>query len=494
MKLNSVFGLVQQIITLVCGFIMPRCMLGTYGSEINGLASSVTQFLGFISFLQMGVGAVIQAAWYKPLADGDLDQVSRIYISAERFFQKIALIFVGYTIILCVVYPLRVADSFDYLFTATLILVISIGLFIQYYFGITNQLLLYADQKAYIYLILQSALVILNTIINVVMMRLGASVQMVKFCAALIYAINPLAMNILIRRFYPINKKLVLTEEPIKQKWNGFAQHLSSVIMDNSSIMILTLFSSLSNVSIYYVYHLVVYGIRQLVASLTVGIQSLFGNMIAKGENARLDASFSRIELIFHYLITILYVCVTILIGPFVQVYTVNVHDANYMVPLFAVLISIGYALYCYRLPYYAVIKAAGHFKQTQASAFVEMALNILVSVATVIRFGLVGIAIGTLAANLYRTIFFIIYLKKHILHRSVFRFAKLALMDIACFVICVFLTKDFELGTVSYLGWSMLAVKVACLCLAVCSVIFMLGNSNAFINKTRKKQKDWRY
>ena len=489
LMLNSIFGLLQQIITIVCGFVLPRYMLGTYGSEINGLASSVTQFLGFISFLQLGVGAVIQAAWYKPLADGDNDQVSRIYISAERFFRKIALIFVVYTAVLCVVYPYWLADSFDFLYTASLILVISVSLFIQYYFGITNQLLLYADQRAYIYLMLQSGLVVLNTIASVVMMELGASIQMVKLGAAMIYAISPLVMNVVVQRSYQINKKLVLTEEPIQQKWNGFAQHISSVVMDNSSVMILTLFSTLSNISIYYVYHLVVYGIRQLIVAVTVGIQSLFGNLLAKNEKEKMAKTFDETEALFHYMVTLLYVCVTILIVPFVQVYTADVNDANYEVPLFAVLISIGYALYCYRLPYYAVIKAAGHFKQTQLSAFAEMFINIVISVATVLRFGLVGIAIGTLVANLYRTIYFVVYLKKHILQRGMFRFVKLSLLDIACFICCMFLTQNLMLDTISYFSWIILAVKVFVVCLMVCSVLFALGNLKV-ISSTIKSKK----
>ena len=38
-----------------------------FGSEINGLVSSITQFLSFISLLEGGLGAVVLAELYLPI-------------------------------------------------------------------------------------------------------------------------------------------------------------------------------------------------------------------------------------------------------------------------------------------------------------------------------------------------------------------------------------------------------------------------------------------
>lgn len=477
LMLNTVSSLLQQIITITCGFVLPRFYLKYYGSEINGLASSVSQFLGFISFMQLGIGAVVQSAWYKPLANRDNDRISRIYISAERYFKKIALIFLGYSTILCFVMPVIIKEDFDFYFIATIVLSIAISLFVQYFFGLTNQLLLNADQKSYVSIFAQTFLVIGNTVCSVFLMLFGASIQIVKLTASIIYTINPIFLAIYVKKHYQIDKKIVLNEEPIKQKWNGFTQHLSSVIMDNTDVMILTVFSSLTNVSIYYIYNLVVYGIRQLITSLTVGIQSLFGNMIAHAEINTLNKTFDSIELMFHYGITFLYSCVIVLICPFVRVYTAGINDANYNVPLFAVIIALSSALYCYRLPYYAVIKAAGHFKETQNSALAEMILNLGISIFFVVKFGLVGVAIGTLIASAYRTIYFVVYLARHITYRKLAIFIKMIVLDLFSFVLTYVLTLSFTLTSISYIAWIILAIKVASICLLAISSVFALGN-----------------
>lgn len=69
--------------------ILPQFFLEFYGSAINGLVTSITQFLSFISFLDLGVGAVVQTNLYRPLADNDNVNLSKIIISAKKFLKRL---------------------------------------------------------------------------------------------------------------------------------------------------------------------------------------------------------------------------------------------------------------------------------------------------------------------------------------------------------------------------------------------------------------------
>ena len=142
--LNSTISFLYQVTAFVCGFILPKMFLKYYGSEVNGLVSSITNFLGFITLAECGVGAVVQSAYYKPLADQDDVEISKVYASSEKFFHIIAYILLAYTALLFFGYPLIVKDSFAYLYTAILILVMSISYFAQYYIGMSYKLLLNA--------------------------------------------------------------------------------------------------------------------------------------------------------------------------------------------------------------------------------------------------------------------------------------------------------------------------------------------------------------
>lgn len=464
LALNSITSLIYQVTALVCGFVLPRFLLAAYGDGVYGLTSSITQFLGFISLCEMGVGAVVQSALYKPLADGDDAETSRIVKSSDRFFKRIAYILVAYTVILMFVYPLLTRD-FDYTYTLLLILVMSVSTFAQYYFGMTYRLLLTADQLGFIYYVLHSVSLVLNTAACVVMIRFGASIHAVKLATSLIFLLQPICLSIIARRKYKIDRKIALVGEPIKQKWNGITQHIAAVVLGNTGVMVLTILSTLENVAIYSVYFLVVNGVRQIIMSLTGGTQAMFGNMLAKGETETLDRSYSIFEWVMHTLVTVVFGATAALIMPFVSVYTNGVTDVNYAVPLFAVLITLAYAVYCIRVPYNTIVLAAGHYKQTQLSAIIEAAINIVVSVATVWRFGLVGVAIGTLCAMLYRTVYFAFYLQRNIINRKIGHFVKHILTDalvVILFALCLyFFNGAYQLKELTYTAWIVLALKV---------------------------------
>lgn len=192
LKLNMITTLIYQTISIVSVFILPRFFLQYYGSDVNGLVSSITQFLAVISLCEGGVGAVVQTALYKPIAENDEKEISRIYKSSTKFFNKIAIILIDYTAILVFVYPHIVNKSFDTLYTGILIVTLSISLLFQYYFAITYKLILNAAQLIYIQMIVSTVSLVLNIVISIVLMYMGMSIQIVKLASAGIFVLQPL--------------------------------------------------------------------------------------------------------------------------------------------------------------------------------------------------------------------------------------------------------------------------------------------------------------
>lgn len=446
-----------------------------FGSELNGLVTSITQFLGFITLLEAGVGNVVQSSLYRPLAQKDDVEISKIIISSNRFFRKIALFLAVYIAGLMVFYPLLVSNQYDWVFTAALILIISISSFAQYFFGISYQMLLNADQKGYVRLVLQIVTIILNTVVCGILMSLGFSIHIVKLSTAAIFILRPLGMNLYVKRHFNLDLSLKFEGEPIQQKWNGLAQHIANVVLINTDVTVLTLFSNLINVSIYSVYHNVVYGIQNLVTAFTSGLQALLGDMYAKKERELLVSTFGRFEWLIHVLIEIAFGCTLVLIIPFVKVYTADITDANYINIPFAILITLAQASYCLRLPYNIMVMAAGHYKQTQVSAIIEAIINIVVSVSFVFRFGVIGVAIGTVAAMTYRSTYLAWYLSQNILNRNLFYYFKHVAVDVLVFALIYTICGAFPANISTYFEWIMLAIKYALLSILIIAVVNIL-------------------
>lgn len=416
---NIITNLVLQIVVILYGFIVPKIIIQSFGSDVNGLVTSITQFLAYITLLESGIGPVIKATLYKPISKNDNDSIINILYSSERFFRKIAYIFVFYLLLLAIIYPLLVKNEFDYLFTFSLIIIISISTFVEYYFGMTYKLYLQAEQKTYVISFIQILTYIINIIFIIFLAKLNFSIHIIKLVSGLVFIMRPLLQNYYVKKKYNITYNNVDKNYKLRQKWDGLAQHIASVIHNNTDITILTIFSTLSEVSVYSVYLLVLKGVNSLIQSFSNGVDASFGDMIAKNETDILNKKFGMYESIYLTVSSILYICTLVLIVPFIRVYTKDIIDANYIRPLFAFFIVISEFAWAIRLPYSSIVLAAGHFKETRKGAWLEAIINITISIILIKKFGITGVAIGTLIAMVIRTIEFIYHTNKYILKRK---------------------------------------------------------------------------
>ena len=64
--LNVISNLLLQMVNVITWFVIPKLILENFGSNVNGLVSSITQFLGYISLIEGGVSGVVIASLYKP--------------------------------------------------------------------------------------------------------------------------------------------------------------------------------------------------------------------------------------------------------------------------------------------------------------------------------------------------------------------------------------------------------------------------------------------
>lgn len=459
---NIISTLLLQFVVIISGFIVPKIIIKSFGSNVNGLISSITQFLAYITLLESGIGPVVKSALYKPIAKKDTKEIKNIIKATERFFRIIAYIFIVYLIVLALVYPLIVKNQFGYIYTLSLVLIISISTFFEYYFGMTYTLYLHAEQRKYVTSIIQMGTYILNIIAVIVLAKLNTNIHFLKLISCSIFLLRPIIQNVYVKKKYNLNLEDADKNYKIDKKWEGLAQHIAAIAHSGTDIAVLTILSNLKEVSVYSVYHLVEKGVKSVVSSFTSGIDALFGDMLAKNEKEKLNKSFEIYEFIYFIVITIIYICTIILIVPFVSVYTKGINDVNYVRPLFGFLIILSSFVSCIRLPYSSITLAAGHFKETRIGAWIEVFVNITFSIILVIKFGIVGVAIGTLLSVLIRTIEFIYHTNKYILKRNVWlTVKKILLIIIESIIIFAVVMLLPEFNIISYYNWIIYALII---------------------------------
>ena len=177
--------------------------------------------------------------------------------------------------------------------------------------------------------------------------------------------------------------------------------------------------------------------------------------MEKRGQVEKYRNNFNTFEFLIFSLISVLFTCSFILLLPLIKIYTRGVTDTNYILPTFAYISVLTSMFFCIRTPYIIAVQSAGKYKETKKGAILEAIINLAVSLILVFPFGLIGVTIGTMVANIFRTIQYEIFASKHLINRSNLVFVKRIIWLTACFLLVLLMKEvlpSFEIN--SWIKW----------------------------------------
>lgn len=452
--LNVISSLILQILTIISTFIIPKIILSYFGSSVNGLVSSVNQFLNYITLVEGGITGVISANLYLPLVNHETEKISSIVVTAKRFFGKIGLLFVLYSLILAFAYPFFFDTGLDYIYVASLIIILAIGLAIQYLFSLAIRTLLIADKKLYIVNLVQMLIVSLSIILSILSVHVFPSIHLLKLLCGIVYMLQPVVFGYFIKKYYVIDWKAPVNNNLIKQRWNGFAINIAAFIHNCTDVSLLTAFSSLEIVSVYSVHALISNGLKQIISAITSGINPILGHAYAKGDHDELNLKLDVYEYVNFVLVFFAFTLAELQISPFVTIYTKGIGDAEYYQPVFAKLILLAEALSLIKNPHLNLAYAANKFRQMTIPAYIEAGLNILISLCLVHKYQLIGVSIGTCIAMAFRMIYQVYFTSKIVEDRSQFKFYFRLISFTCSSLIGIAICSLFAINESTIVGW----------------------------------------
>jgi len=416
---NISVNIIAQIITAVAGFILPPLIISTYGSAQNGMAASIGQFIAYLALVEAGISGVSVAAILKPLYNNDKNKINSILAATQNFYSKAGSIFVFLVFLLAFVYP-QIVEGVDKLSAGLMVLVFGIGGAFDFFILGKYRVLLIADRKFFIISIIKIIAVIFNTIVSVILIKSGYSFLFVKFVSVLVYTSITTMTLIYVKKHYKfINLKTKFGKNTLEQKWDVMYHRAAAMVLENSPLVLLTIFCTLYDVSIYSIYAMIFLAVGQLVDTFSDGMQGFFGRFLAEENPQKLKKNFGKYETMYFSIVGIGYTCAIILIIPFMQIYAKNMTDANYIQPTLAALFVLVGVMNKVRGPATMLFLSAGHFKQTKWRAVAEAVINVSASIFFITKFGLIGALLGMVCSLAYRAPDLIIYSSKHIVHNN---------------------------------------------------------------------------
>lgn len=482
-SLNIISEILLECIKIFSMLIIPKVIIYYLGSDINGAVYSITRFIEYVVILNAGIDNVIKAAFYKPIFEKDEQKISQILKTASFVYRKFAIVIALYTCLLAFIYPLIILKDLSFSFLFSLVLVIGINFFFKFYCGVPYQILIQAERKKYIVSFLQCLSFIFHTVVSVLLLQNGFSIQITLLFSTAVFSIRPILQYLYIRRKYRYIKNTKIDRNLLSKKWTCLSHHIAYIVHENVGAVVLTVFSkSLSSLSVYSVYAMIVKALWQLVNSFSADMESIFGNMWVESQE-QCRKQFSFYETIAHIINTLLFSVAGITLIPFIKIYTFGINDANYIQPMFAIVLVIMEFINCLKVPYLKIIYAKGDFNNTKKAAYAEIILSIILSVVFVNFLGMIGVALGILIGVLYRGIDTAVYISKDFLKRDIKVVFKKVVLNIACVTFASIVIIFIPFNPINYLSWCCYAF----VCLLINLLFLLVGNWLVFRDDMNK-------
>ncbi len=414
---NAFFGLMGQLITIALGIIIPRLVVLSFGSEVNGLLNSMTQIFVCFTLFEAGVGVASLQALYVPVANDDKKSICSIIKATHDFYFKMGIVYASAVTILSLVYPLVVKMKIPYWEAALIIFLGGIGNSLNFLYQGKYRILLQAEGYTYVTTNIATIIGILASGVKLLLLLKGFGVIAVQLSFFLINVLQMIIYYVYVRKHYGwVNLKVEPDTGAISQKNAALVHQVASLIFTNTDVLLLTFITrNLKMVSVYTMYNLVITYVNVLLQQVSTSCDFRLGQMFNtdKKQYLVLHHIFEIIYLIFVFsAMTLVY----IFILPFMHLYTAGVTDTNYINKYYPLAFVMVPLLTYGRGAASGAINYAGHFEQTKWRAVAEMIINLTVSIVAVWKFGIFGALMGTVVASLYRTNDIILYVYKYLI------------------------------------------------------------------------------
>ncbi len=435
-KYNLVSSLVYQVVLIALSFLLPRLYLENFGSEVNGVLSTIKQIFAYMCLLEAGVGLATTQALYKSIGENNYKSASAVLSATNKYYIKTGVIYLVLVLIIALIYAYVIPTGINSHVLFAIVILNAVPALFSYFIQAKYRILMEVDGRKYVINNSETIVQLLSNIGKILVLVLTDSLILIQLVYCIIALVQLVYLYVYAKRRYTwLDLKCKPDFEAISQKNSVLVHQLSGMVFNNTDIILLSVLCDFKAVSIYTIYNIFFSQMQNFITSIVSGFSFALGQLFHTDKEKFLKV-YSVYEVFYIMATFIIYTLMAVFLLPLIQIYTSGINDANYTNVTLVLLFVIMNLLANGKLPSNGVIEYAGRFDETRLHAIWEMAINIVVSVVAIIYYGICGAVFGTIAALVYRSIMMIYHSNKKVLGRSMFNTYKCWLVNGAVFAV----------------------------------------------------------
>lgn len=476
-----IMGMLNMVISLILPFVSRTVVIYTLGAEYVGLGGLFTSILSVLSLSELGVGAAITFALYKPVAENDTVKVNAILKLFRDVYRIIGGVIVLISLCLLPYIDLLVAgDVPDGMSLKVLFLIYVANTAISYFLFAYKKVLLTANQRYDIEVNIASVALLIQYFFQIVVLLTTREYYLYVIVFPLATVINNIISHVVIKKKYPqyrcegsITKEELI--ELTKNVSGAFLSKLGNTVYMSVDNIVISAFLGLSILGKYGNYYFVISSLIAVFAIVHNSLRPVLGNNVATQDVETNWKQFRLIDFVYMLIVGVCSSCCVVLFQDFERVWAGVDNMLSFSIVILLVVYFFVGRIYAVLAVYQ---EAAGIWWHGKFIPVLAAGINLILNIAGVQIIGLPAIVLSSIVAsiciNLPGTIW--IMFKYYFKDKSYLRtYLKTMLIECLQSVTVVVITycvlKNFAVNS-----WIGLIVK-AVICAALATVILILVN-----------------
>lgn len=480
---NTFVSVLSQTIILSLGLIVPRIILVNYGSDTNGLTSTITQIFTYVALLEAGIGQATRNALF-PFLNGDRKDKSNISIvmsASKRYYRKTTFIYGAVVLLLAFVLPFVIKSNVSKLVIFLVVLFEGLTGVVSFYFIHYWSMLLTADGKSYVTNNIELFSKTLCYIVKIVLALNSISIVYIQAGYFLVSLLKLLLYRRYVKKHYSwIELQKVEPNTILKDRYSYVVSEIAWTVFSSTDMIILSICCSTVESSVYYVYNMIFVAFNSL---LNAVYQALLYNLGQSYHND-LQKYYKMHDVynsVFMGSMTALMSTTYIMILPFVSLYTKGITDVQYIYKELPIMFCLVQLFSWSRYVSGNLSGIAGYAKKVSRVSLIEAIINIVVSLIFVRFFGVFGVLVGTVFALPLKAIYLNLLADKVIMKRSPINTIKIISVNFLIFLLFVLVNNFIVLPVYSYISFIIYGFIVFVISVIMCVILNSLANKDLY-------------
>lgn len=419
---NVVIALIGQCFSYILNFVLRMIFIRTLGNEYLGINGLFTNIISIISIVELGFGAAITIFLYKPIAERNTKQISKLILYYAKIYRRIGII------IFCIsmgVIPFlsflignvssNIKEQIIYLY------IIFITNSIIPYFFIHFRSIVEANQEKYIITCIHYILNIFLLIMQGCILVVYKNFTLYMFFQLFFTSVENILISCIAKKKYQelfIKQEKELEKREKKQifrktKSMSF-QLIGNIVLNGTDNIVMSILAGINWVGLYSNYYLIISVIENLMTQIFSAIQASIGNMNAIENKEKKYYIYKVLDFINFWVASFCTISFWIIIDYFIIFWI----GTDYVLPktiIFIITINLYIQLSNKVNTIYKY--SSGIIEKDKYASLIGALINIVLSIVLTKWIGVIGIFIGTTISLLTTQTF----VEPYILYKYIF-------------------------------------------------------------------------